>query len=90
MPPNLLPYPAYKPSSVEWLGEVPAHWDVRRLRNIVNPDSAKTGYEVSFTCYFYQPRTLRALQEIWVDIRALEQGREGLLDELVAYTTERS
>ena len=25
-------YPAYKPSGVEWLGEVPAHWEVRRLR----------------------------------------------------------
>ena len=24
------PYPAYKPSGVEWLGEVPAHWEVRR------------------------------------------------------------
>jgi len=23
------PYPAYKPSGVEWLEEVPAHWDVR-------------------------------------------------------------
>ena len=22
------PYPAYKPSGVEWLGEVPAHWEV--------------------------------------------------------------
>ncbi|MCS1408773.1 MAG: hypothetical protein M2R45_01950 [Verrucomicrobia subdivision 3 bacterium] len=28
------PYPAYKPSGVEWLGDVPGHWDVRRLRNI--------------------------------------------------------
>ncbi len=26
-------YPAYKDSGVEWLGEVPAHWEVRRLRN---------------------------------------------------------
>ena len=25
------PYPAMKPSGVEWLGEVPEHWDVRRL-----------------------------------------------------------
>ena len=25
------PYPAYKPSGVEWLGEVPHHWNVRRL-----------------------------------------------------------
>ena len=24
------PYAAYKPSGVEWLGEVPAHWEVRR------------------------------------------------------------
>ena len=26
------PYPAYKPSGVEWLGEVPAHWEVIRLK----------------------------------------------------------
>jgi len=25
------PYPAYKPSGVEWLGEVPEHWQVARL-----------------------------------------------------------
>lgn len=25
---NLTPYPAYKSSGVEWLGEVPAHWEV--------------------------------------------------------------
>ncbi len=28
----LKPYPAYKPSGIEWLGEVPAHWEVRRLK----------------------------------------------------------
>ena len=27
----LHPYPAYKPSGVPWLGDVPEHWDVRRL-----------------------------------------------------------
>ncbi len=31
---GLKPYPAYKDSGVEWLGEVPAHWEVRRLRNL--------------------------------------------------------
>ena len=25
---NLAPYPAYKDSGVEWLGEVPEHWEV--------------------------------------------------------------
>ena len=26
------PYPAYKPSGVDWLGDVPAHWEVRRVK----------------------------------------------------------
>lgn len=30
---ELKPYPAMKDSGVEWLGEVPVHWEVRRLRN---------------------------------------------------------
>ena len=25
-------YPAYKPSGVSWLGEIPEHWEVRRLK----------------------------------------------------------
>ena len=29
---NSHPYPAYKPSGVEWLSDVPAHWEVRRLK----------------------------------------------------------
>jgi type I restriction enzyme S subunit len=29
------PYPAYKDSGIEWLGKVPAHWDVRRLKTAV-------------------------------------------------------
>ena len=28
----LKPYPAYKPSGVEWLGDVPAHWEISALR----------------------------------------------------------
>ena len=28
------PYPAYKPSGVEWLGDVPEHWEVRRVKSL--------------------------------------------------------
>ena len=28
------PYPAYKPSHVDWLGDIPMHWEVRRLRTV--------------------------------------------------------
>ena len=32
---KLPPYPKYKASGVEWLGEVPGHWDVKRLKMAV-------------------------------------------------------
>lgn len=28
-------YPAYKPSGVEGLGDVPAHWDVKKLKYLL-------------------------------------------------------
>ena len=31
-PRRFKPYPAYKDSGVEWLGEIPAHWEVNRLK----------------------------------------------------------
>jgi type I restriction enzyme S subunit len=35
-PRRFRPYPAYKDSGVEWLGEIPAHWEVRRLKTIAS------------------------------------------------------
>lgn len=28
-------YSAYKDSEVEWLGEIPVHWNIERLKNTV-------------------------------------------------------
>ena len=47
------------------------------------PDSVKTGYEISFTRYFYKPQALRSLEEIRSEILALEKETEGLLDEIL-------
>ena len=33
---DLKPYPSYKPSCVEWLGDVPVHWEVRRLKYLLS------------------------------------------------------
>ena len=30
------PYPTYKASGVEWLGEIPAHWEARRLKTLAD------------------------------------------------------
>jgi type I restriction enzyme M protein len=48
-----------------------------------DPDSVRTGYEVSFTRYFYSPAPLRSLEEIRADILALEKETEGLLSEIL-------
>ena len=34
---GLHPYPSYHPSDVPWLGDVPAHWDVRRGKALLVP-----------------------------------------------------
>lgn len=44
------PYPAYKDSGVEWIGEVPEHWGVKPIKSIANtlngatPESSKAEY----------------------------------------------
>lgn len=48
-----------------------------------DPESVRTGYEISFTRYFYKPKPLRTLEEIRADILALEKETEGLLAEIV-------
>ena len=52
-----------------------------------DPSSVKTGYEVSFTRYFYKPQPLRSLVEIRADILALEKETDGLLGEIVGGAT---
>lgn len=36
VPARFKPYPAYKDSGIEWLGAIPAHWEVRRLKTIAS------------------------------------------------------
>ena len=43
------------------------------------PKSVKTGYEISFSRYFYKPEPMRTLEEIRADILAMERESEELL-----------
>ena len=47
------------------------------------PDSVKTGYEISFTRYFYKPKPMRTLEEIRANILAVEKETEGLLGDIL-------
>jgi type I restriction enzyme M protein len=49
----------------------------------LDADGIKTGYEISFTRYFYKPQPLRSVDEIRADILALEKETEGLLSEII-------
>ena len=35
------PYPEYKDSGIEWLGEIPAHWEIQRLRHTATLNPSK-------------------------------------------------
>jgi type I restriction enzyme M protein len=48
----------------------------------VDPGSIKTGYEISFTRYFYQPQPLRTIEETRTHNLAMEKASEGVLDAL--------
>ena len=51
---------------------------------IIDMKSVETGYELSFTKYFYKPKQLRSIDEISKDIRGIEERTDGLLNEILS------
>lgn len=51
---GLRPYPEYRASGVEWLGEIPASWEVRRLNHVAStnnetlPETTDPDYELVY------------------------------------------
>ncbi len=44
---QLSSYDTYKPSGVEWIGEIPAHWELKRLKHIafINPQKGSAEFD---------------------------------------------
>jgi type I restriction enzyme, S subunit len=40
---HLKPYPAYKDSGAPWLGDVPEHWEVRRIKTLFREKDERSG-----------------------------------------------
>ena len=36
------PYPAFEPSGVEWLGQIPTHWEVQRLKFVAHIEAGQS------------------------------------------------
>lgn len=49
----------------------------------INMEATKIGYEISFNKYFYRHKPLRSIEEVTVDILALEQQSDGLIKEIL-------
>ncbi len=51
---RLMPYLRYKPSGIDWLGDVPQHWDVKRLKYSASindealPETTDPTFEMSY------------------------------------------
>ena len=46
-------------------------------------DKDKVGYEINFTKYFYQYKSLRSLKEITKELIKIEKESEGLFNQII-------
>ena len=78
------PYPRYRDSGVDWLGETPAHWDVcqaRRQCDIVNggtPNAGEANWDGSMV--WLTPDDLGRNSAMWIDAGRRNITESGLRD----------
>ena len=68
------PYKQYKPSGVEWLGDVPEHWWVKRLK-----------YSASINDEALPETTDPAFEMSYVDISSVDSSRGIVADEKIVF-----
>jgi type I restriction enzyme S subunit len=71
------PYPAYKDSGVEWIGEVPDHWEVKRLRHVASLNPSPNWQALASQSSEYPFLPMEAIGEIG----ELDSSRRKPLDE---------
>jgi len=52
-------YPEYKDSGVEWLGEIPAHWKLTRVKHIAELTPRKPSIDRNLKCSFVPMEKLK-------------------------------
>ncbi len=71
------PYPAYKSSGIDWLGDVPEHWDVRRIKYLFHERDERTATGTERLFSLSKEKGLLPRQEI--------TDKEARADTLVGY-----
>ena len=52
-------YPVYKDSAIAWLGDVPEHWEVRRLKEVILGSLTYGANEIATDSNLEHPRFIR-------------------------------
>lgn len=73
------PYPQYKDSGVPWLGEIPAHWNSLKLKNLLTPVSERSRPDLPLLS------VLRAKGVIKRDTGSKEENHNFIPDDLSNY-----
>ncbi len=76
---ELKPYPAYKDSGVEWLGEVPEHWEVRKLRQALRAVTERNRQELPLLS------VVREQGVILRDVSSKDENHNFIPDDLTNY-----
>jgi type I restriction enzyme S subunit len=73
------PYPKYKPSGVEWLGDVPEHWEVTKLKRMFSErdERSATGAETLLSVSSYTGVTPKADKLAEGDLLSRAESLEG-------------
>lgn len=62
------PYPQYKDSGVEWMGQVPAHWDTTRLKHVAQTSAERASLAMDILPYValehIEPGTGRLIRDV--------------------------
>ena len=78
------PYPSYKPSGFDWLGDVPVHWQIRNLRNLLAATSERNRPDLPLLS------VVRELGVILRDLTNLESNHNFIPDDLTNYKVVRN
>jgi len=82
-------YPKYKDSDVEWIGEIPEHWEIKKLKRLTKINPSKNLSRIDSTCtervtFLSMEKvseqgdidcsTLRPINELWNGFTYFERG----------------
>ena len=84
------PYPAYQPSGVKWLGDMPAHWEMRRSkrtftprRELARPNDVQLSATQAYGVIAQEEYEKRVGRKVVKILRHLDQRRHVEVDDFV-------